>query len=269
MAMNKPNQVLPSSPTSTGPFMPAQIADPSIRGASFDQLLANRGIRFIHRRAAPCPNMTSLDDSNHSPDCPACDDSGILYYDEKEITGVFQSNSIEKTFEQHGVWEIGSAVVTFPADYTDGTPADFNTFDELIIPDYTVRMWEMKQYELTNSGIQYARYPIEKVDFLSVVRNNEVIRFQEGIDFIITDGGIQWLPGKEPWYYSSREAGEVYTVAYYAYPVYKVLQPLRELRVTQEMIAGQKVAKRLPQQVLVRRDFLVGAGEKITDKAIT
>ena len=193
MAMNKPNQPLPSSPLSTGPFMPNMIQDPSIRGASFDQLVNNRGIRFIHRRATPCPNMTNLDDNNHAPDCPVCDDSGIIYYDEREITGYFSSNSIEKTFEQQGIWEIGSAVVTMPADYADGTPADFNTFDELIIPDYTVRLWEMKQYELTQDGIQYLRYPIEKVDFLSIVRNDVAIRFKEGEDFVVTDGGIQWL----------------------------------------------------------------------------
>lgn len=268
--MDKPSKVLPSTPTTSPQFMPPQIPDPSIRGASWDQILQNRGIRFLHRRAVPCPNMTRLDDNNHSPDCPVCDDSGIIYYDEREITGVFQSNSIEKTFEQHGIWEIGSAVVTLPTEYPDGTQADFNTFDELIIPDFTVRMWELKEYEVTTDGKQYLRYPVQKVDFLSVVRNDVVIRFKQGVDFdISTDGAIQWLSGMGPNYSTAREAGEVFNVSYYAYPVYKVLQPLRELRVSQEVVNGQKVAKRLPQQILVRRDFLVGAGEKITDNVVT
>ena len=263
MAMDPPNKSYPPSPTSTPQFMPAQIPDPSLRGASWDQILQNRGIHFIHRRAVPCPNMSRLDDNNHMPDCPFCDDSGIIYYDEREIIGVFQSNSIEKTFEQHGVWEIGSAV---PAEYADGTPADFNTFDELIITDFTARMWELKEYEQTPDKTQTLRYPVEKVDYLAVTTDGELTRFQEGVDFTITeDGAIKWLPGKGPDFDATRGVGDVFTVSYYAFPVYKVLQPLRELRVSQEMIGGQKVAKRLPQQILVRRDFLVGAGEKIGD----
>jgi len=31
---------------------------------------------------------------------------------------------------------------------------------------------------------------------------------------------------------------------------------MRELRITQQMINGQKTAIRLPQQILVKRDFL-------------
>lgn len=259
---------MPSTSTSVPSPMPPQIPDPSLRGASWDQLLQNRGIRFIHRRAVPCPNMSQLDDNNHQPDCHFCDDSGILYYDEREIVGVFQSNSIEKTFEQHGIWEIGSAVVTFPTEYPDGTQADFNTFDELIIPDFPVRLWELKQYEPTPDDKQSLRYPIINVDYLAVVDDNELKKFKQGEDFIITDGEIQWLPGKAPDYNQSLERGDVYTVSYYAFPVYKVLQPLRELRVSQEMVNGVKVSKRLPQQVLVRRDFLVGAGEKIGDKPL-
>ena len=272
MSMDKPNKNLgpPSlAPTSTPQFMPPQIPDPSVRGISWDQLLQQRGIRFIHRRAVPCPNMSRLDDNNHIPDCPHCDDSGIIYYDEREVVGVFQSNSIEKTFEQHGIWEIGSAVVTMPTEYADGTQADFNTYDELLIPDFTVRMWELKEYEPSPDNLQYLRYPVQKVDYLSVISNGQVKRFNQGDDFnVTTDGAIEWLPGKAPDYDNTREVGDVFSVSYYAYPVYKVLQPLRELRISQEWVNGQKIAKRLPQQILVRRDFLVGAGEKIGDHPV-
>src|SRR5208282_5440858 len=106
MAEDTPSKVYPSSPTSTPSPMPVYIPDPSLKGQSWDQILQNRGIRFIHRRATPCPNMTNLDDNNHVPNCPVCDDVGIIHYAPTEIVGVFQSNSIEKTFEQQGVWEV-------------------------------------------------------------------------------------------------------------------------------------------------------------------
>lgn len=271
MSEDKPNKPYPTSTPPTVPsMMPIQIPDPSLRGVSYDQLLQNRGIRFMHRRALPCPNMSQLEDNNHIPDCPICDDSGLLYYGEKEIWGIFQSNSVEKTFEQQGIWEIGSAVVTFPAEYPDGSEADFNTYDELAIPDFEVRLWELRQYKPTPGNIQSLRYPIVKVDYMAaVVQNNvgvDVLKtFTVGVDFnITTDGDIQWLI--PPDYDPDRGVGDVVTISYYAHPIYKVLQPLRELRVTQELDpnTGVKIAKRLPQQILVRRDFLIGAGEKIT-----
>lgn len=264
--MDKPKTTYPTHvPPSTQSFMPPQIPDPSIKGVSFDQLLNNRGIKFIHKRALPCPNMSQLDDNNHIADCPVCDDSGLIYYGDREIWGVFVSNSVEKTFEHQGIWEIGTAVVTFPAEYDNGDQADFNTYDEVAIPDFEVRLWELKQYEVTPNDRQALRYPIIKVDFMAIVIDDELIPLIEDVDFKITDGEIEWLPGHTPPINPANESGAVFTVSYYANPIYKVLQPLRELRITQELdtVTGIKTARRLPQQILVKRDFLVSAGEKI------
>lgn len=264
--MDKPSQVyLPPamSSLSTPQYMPPQIPDPSLRGASFDQLINQRGIRFLHRRAIPCFNIKDLDQNTHEPTCPVCDGSGIYYYREKEIFGVFYSNSLEKMFEHHGVWEVGSAVVTLPTQYADGEQADFNMFDQLVIPDFTVRMWELKEFVPTTGLIQQVRYPIQKVDFIAAANNDVVIPYAVGVDFnLTTDGKIQWVPGKQPVYDNVAERGDVYVVSYYGNPVYTVLQHMRELRITQEMQAdGTKKALRLPQQVLVKRDFLRNSPE--------
>jgi hypothetical protein len=246
--------------------MPIYIPDPSIRGVSFDQLLSQRGIRVIHSKAIPCPNVQSVNTNAHQPDCPFCDDSGILYYDNKEIWGTFSGNSIEKTFEAHGVWEIGSAVMTLPAEYPDGTQADFNTYDKLELPDFTVRLWEMKEYEPRTDGKQSLRYPTTQVEYAVSISNGVQKMYYAGVDFNIdADGSIEWIPGKEPSYDSSRDVGETITWSYFAKPVYIVVQALRELRITQEMVNGQKQARRLPMQVLVKRDFMVGSGEKLAN----
>ena len=269
MSIDKPSKIYPNppptAPTSTQSPMPTFIPDPSIRGVSFDQLLNQRGVRFVHRKAIPCMNMESVNYQNHHPDCQFCDDSGILYYEEKEIWGTFSGNSMEKTFEAHGVWEAGTAVVTLPTEYADGTQADFNTYDRLELPDFTVRLWELKAYEPRPDGIQYLRYPIQKVEYVSSITDGVQKMYKVGVDFNITaDGGIQWISGKEPDYSNVLERGEVIGWAYFANPVYVVVQSLRELRITQEMVNGVKTAKRLPQQVLVRRDFIMNPAEKIT-----
>lgn len=267
MSMDKPNKPYPNTSTSTQPYMPQQILDPSIRGASWDQLLQNRGIRFIHRKAIPCSNVTSLDSNSHEPDCPFCDNSGIIYYQDKEVFGVFQSSSLERTFEQQGMWEIGSAVCTLPTEYEDGTQADFNTYDKLVIPDFEIRYFEMKEYEPRVDNKQILRYPVIKVDTLQTVdRTNGVTTYHVGVDFVLTtDGAIQWLPGKAPSYDNVNERGDVFSISYYTNPVYNVLQPLRELRISQEMVNGQKVSKRLPQQILVKRDFFLNVSETVKE----
>lgn len=268
MPMDKPNAPYPSVSTSVQSPMPFQIPDPSIRGDSWDQLLRERGIRFIHKRATPCPNMTALDDNNHDPECPYCDNAGMLYYDEREIIGAFQSNSLEKTFEQHGIWETGSAVVSMPSVYEDGTPADFNTFDQLLIPDFEIRLWQLFEYEPRPQNKQRLRYPVKKIEYMASIRGGVLKPYQVDVDFTITaDGDIQWIAGREPYYNSATNMGEILTLAYFANPVYVVLQPLRELRVSQEMNAGgAKQARRLPQQILVRRDYFVNPNEKIVNK---
>lgn len=246
----------PTYPTSTSSPMPLWIPDPSIKGASFDQLLNQRGVRFIHRKATPCPNIETVYDNNHNPNCPLCDD-GILFYQEKEIWGVFYSNSLEKNFEYQGLWEVGSAVVTLPTEYPDGSIAEFNTFDQLVIPDFNVRMWELKEYKPTANNRQEFRYPIFDVDYLASAVNDSLVVYQKGVHFNVVGGEIEWIPGQTPSYNASENKGDVYVLQYYANPVYNVLQHMRELRITQELnLQGQKVPKRLPQQLLVKRDFL-------------
>lgn len=251
----------PTSPRSYPSAMPVFIPDPSLKGVSFDQLLQNRGVRFVHKLAAPCPNLKTLYDNNHNPNCPVCDGNGMFYYREKEIYGVFYSNSIEKNFEMQGIWEMGSAVVTLPTEYPDGTQAEFNTFDQLVIPDFTVRLWELKEYEVRANKQQRLRYPISSIDYIAAVNNGTLTPYVEGVNYNIVNGNIQWIAGGEPAYDDVNEIGEVFVIVYFANPVYNVLQHMRELRISQELIAGQKKPIRLPQQVLVKRDFLLNKPE--------
>ena len=263
MAANSrpPSKIYPNAPTSSPSPMPQQIQDPSIKGLSFDQLINNRGIRFIHKRAAPCPNMSSIEDNNHDPQCPVCDGNGIMYYCSKEIWGTWVSNSLEKNFEQQGMWEIGSSVISFPAVYPDGEVAEFNTYDQIEIPDFPVRLWQMLEWNDRADKTIKLRYPVDTVDIVTSVRSQVRNDFVEGTDYNVVNGQITWIAGQEPNYDNVKERGEVITVVYHANPVYNVLQQLRELRVTQELINGQKTARRLPQLILVKRDFLLNLPE--------
>lgn len=254
--MPKPDQVLTSNSKQQPSMMPVNITDVSLNKQSFDQLLANRGIRFIHRKAVPCVNMKSLDDNSHNPNCTICSGNGYYYYEEREVYGIFTSNSLQKNFEQQGFWEIGTAVVTVPSEYADGVQCELAMYDQLRIPDFTVRMQESQEYRPTSSNQQSMRYPINTIEFMSSVENGALVIYVNGTDFNIVDGNIEWVLGNTPGYDATRDSGSVYNIVYYSNPTYVVMNHMRELRVTQQLIGGVKTAIRLPQQVLVKRDFL-------------
>ena len=261
--IDKPDAPTPASAGSFNSFMPLVLPDPSIKRDSFNELINNRGIRFLHSKSYPCSNIKTLDDNAHDMLCPHCDGSGILYYDRREIFGLFSSNSIDRQFEKNGVWEMGTVVVTLPTEYADGTEADFSMFDRLEVQDFTVRLWELKEYEPREDNKQQLRYPIIKTSRVEAVTHEARREFIEGTDFTIEDGKIKWVPGMTPNYNPLTEHGQVYSVNYYCKPIYVVLNPLRELRVTQESDGLNKHVRRLPQQVVLRRDFYVNAPEKI------
>lgn len=262
--MSKPNHVFTPAETSTPPMFPPNLPDPSIYKQNFDQLLARRGIRFKHYKSLPCPNVKGLDDNSHDPTCEQCDGSGIIYYEPRDIVGIISSNSVEKQFEYQGAWEIGSATVTMPSEYDDGVQADFTLYDKLEVLDYTVRLWELKEYEPRPDNTQQLRYPIEKVGYLITATDSQVTEFKQDIDFTIDNGMIKWQIGHTPSYDLVNDMGQTFSVAYWANPVYIVLQPMRELRVTQQMLPdGTKIAVRLPQQLVIKRDFLVNKPEKL------
>jgi hypothetical protein len=256
-SMDKPTQTIPNTTTSTPPPYPNQIIDPSMQGANFNQLIQNRGIRFEHSRAISCPNIVDLEDNNHLPNCELCDNSGIIYYSPKEIIGAFLGNSMEKTFEYNGVWETGTAVVTFPTEYSDGILAEFAMYDRLKILDYTVRLFEKKEYKVTTSDLQQLRYPIQKIEYLIAVINGVIVEYVLGTNFTLDSGKIKWVTGFTP------PVGQVLSISYYANPYYIVLNPLRELRVTQQMINGQKTTIRLPQQIVIKRDYFLNKNDAI------
>jgi hypothetical protein len=123
-------------------------------------------------------------------------------------------------------------------------------------------MYELKEYEPRPNNQQQLRYPVFNVDFLASAINDQINPFEEGVDFNIVDGNIEWVPGHQPSYDAVHKRGDVFVVQYFANPVYNVLQHMRELRVSQQMVMGQKIARRLPQQILVKRDFLANPPEK-------
>jgi hypothetical protein len=256
-AIKNPDVVYPQAQGASFQYTPIDLPDPTMREDLFEQLLANRGIRFLHKKATPCPNMKTLNSNQHDPNCKLCDHDNFIYYQEKEFWGTFIGNSMQKTFEYQGSFDIGATLLTAPTQYPDGLEADFNTMDKLVMLDFEIRLWEMFEWKNPEDNTIFLRYPVTCVEFMCMAAGSEnMITFEDGVDFDIVGGALVFKKFDDLSWDDELRVGSVISVSYFANPVYIVLHPLRELRVTQELVEGQKVTRRFPQQLVVKRDHM-------------
>ena len=238
---------------------PNDLPDPQLDPKAFEELIKNRGLRWQHFKATQCPNIPDLETNQHDPNCQICE-NGMLFYGGDEVHGIFQQNKLERMYEIQGVWDIGEAVVTFSAyaDAEDGTPGrgeaiDLQNFDKLVCLDYEFRWQELIEH--SPLGVDRLRYPALQVEFLSTKSK----QYYPDVDFIIDDDGmIKWITQNQPNYDQRNSRGEVFTIAYTARPVFYVVNLIHEIRATkaQDFVTKEITAVRLPQQVLIRRDYL-------------
>ena len=251
--MNKPSYVNPNRPLTSGPQFPMFLPDPSIQGNAGDDLIKARGVRMWHQRVLPCPNMSTVNDDDHDPDCPVCDNSGYIAYGGKEIYGAFSPNNVDRQPDAQGNWENSRISIVFPAVYDDGEEADFMVTDRLTMLDFETRQYALVPYKNKNLKL---RYPILKIDSIISVVNGSIKNYLVDIDFMVTNGEVVFNTGREPYYDLEQRMGEVLTVSYYTKPIYVVEAVMVELRITQELLNTGKICRRLPQEVRVVKDWI-------------
>ena len=159
-----------------------------------------------------------------------------------------------------GQWDVGEAVVTFSAyeDGPDGTPGagkavDLQHFDKLICMDYEFR-WQ-ERIEHSPTGVDRVRYPALDIEYVATKSKQYFLNTHFVID---ENGNVKWISQDQPSYDQLNQRGEIYTISYTARPVFYVVQLIHEIRATKAVdpMTGIKKAIRLPQQVLIRRDYM-------------
>jgi hypothetical protein len=259
----RPNHAFPNAPGLIRPPTPRPLPDPQFDPEGFDELVRNRGIRWLHHKAAYCPNVLDLEVQEHDPSCRDCE-NGYLFFETncgQPIMGVFQQNKLERLYEINGLWETGDAVVTFTSfadgpkgEVSEGPMNSFKVGDKLTCLDYTFD-WQ-ERVEHSPSGTDRLKYPAVDVEFVADVER----RYMRGTDFELTpEGHVQWLPaGKRPKLDNVRNKGGIFTIVYSANPVFYVMQILHEIRATKGVSrkTGNLETIRLPQQLLIRRDYM-------------
>ncbi len=247
-----------SDPGVIQPQSPKPLWNPEFDPEGFDELIRNRGLRWKHERAAFCPNVRDIDSLLHDANCKECD-NGFIYYGCKTVLGIFSNNKLEKMYEIQGSWDIGEAVVTFTSYQPDaaGNPGkgemnDFQFNDKVTCLDYTFTWTQLIEHNPI--GLDRLRY--EAVDIELIRDRNRV--YAKNVDYIIESGQVRWISGNRPTHQLSIARGGIYTIVYSANPIFYVTQILHEIRATKGVPRGEDVvtAIRLPQQCVIRRDYL-------------
>lgn len=218
----------------------------------FEQLIRAKGIRMIHQKPLPCPNQLTLNGNDHDPNCNNCY-NGFIYYDAKEFIGAFMGNSINRQFGMNGTWDLDQAQIVVPSKDKDGNEMDFQFFDQIIIPDFTVRYYQ--RVEASQTGVDRLHFPGAKIDKVIGADGTEYV---PGIDCTVDDRGyVRWLGSNRPGYNLDIDSGHIYSINYYTKPSFTIISLPHQLRVTQTKLPdGTSVQARFPQLVVVRKDFI-------------
>jgi hypothetical protein len=226
------------------PVVPKKLSQGRIdwRIADFRQAIFVRGQPVTWQMAAKCPcrqfarhDETRLDeDLGHSRvDCTECKGSGTLYHSSQEITALpFALSRDPEAFAKWGESVHGGAAFT---TLPENRPSfkDRLTLTRTVMPYHEVRhrraTTEQPRYPIVTRDMQIASATdntepqdlaigvtyVRKADSSGKVDGPELV---VGTDFTVgTDGKITWLSTGSP-----PSLGGLYSISYYANPVYVV-----------------------------------------------
>jgi hypothetical protein len=238
--------------------MQSKIPNVTLNPDSFQSLIEGQGVRMIHRRPVPCPNIRMLEAPSHDAKCDMCY-NGFIYYDEREFVGAAMGNTLDRRFGANGTWDMDQAAIIVPTADKSGRPMDVNYFDQIEMPDFTVRYYQ--RVEHSQSGTDRLQFPALSVDFL-IDHNGKA--YKPGVDFLVRKGRVVWVEGRDrPSYDPVTKRGMIYSVNYYTTPTFTVLNLPHQLRMAQTRGpgGGNNVQARFPQLAVVRRDFIPYDGQ--------
>lgn len=207
----------------------------------FNQLLEDNGIRLRHYKTAICPNSRDINAESHDINCTLCD-NGVIFHSSQDFVGIFTTAKLDKIFKVEGKWISGSAMLTAPSSIR------FDYFDAVDVIDGISTHSEL--IKKSDNNIDKTRYKMKKILFL---KDADGVEYACNTDFEISmDGYIKWARDNRP------QIGKVFTIAYEYTPRYRVIEHMHSIR---NMLLDDKLDERvpenLPQQVLVRIDYLV------------
>lgn len=232
--------------------LPNGIMQVGMNPEAFQKLIEGKGIKMVHARPLPCPNILDLHNGDHDPACNKCY-NGMIYYGQKEFIGAFMGDSNNRQFMMNGQWDMEQVTIVLPTKYLDGTELDAQLFDQISVQK-TMPVRYYQRVEHSQIGLDKLHFPAISVDHLMDASGKQ---YTPGVDFVVEDGHIRWTSQNRPDYNLSIGRGTIYSVNYYTIPVFTIIGLPHQFRTTQALDAqGKPYIERYPQMAACRKDFI-------------
>ena len=218
---------------------PAERVD--LDPTKFDRLLKQKNVRVKVYRTMYCPNVKSIDGSEHNVDCDMCMGSG--YIDMRPIcTDALLQNQLGESTQMPEGWHDGNSVyMTFPR----GIELQYFTLVELI--DFTDIFFQRVSRSHTN--IDRLKYNCKRVN---VLLDQYGVEYYQGNDFCLNEiGDIVWKEGKGP------DPETIYSVHYEYPPRFRAMTAMHVNRFSQYKVDGKVQHVKFPEQWMLTKEFLV------------
>lgn len=220
-----------------------------------DQEIKDLGVRVKVYKSTVCPNMTSLESSDHDVNCTVCNNQ-MIDFCPKETLALFQQQSLLDQFKVHGTFSLDEIQVTFLSGIT------LHTYTRVDLLDFPEDFFEpIQRQEGTNTD--YLKYKACSVVGCFAVENNVRIEYHYGTDFEIDiEGRIKWISAHKP---ADRQ---IYTIYYQYVPIFRATKAMHRDRYSQynlrpgsikapKVQVDGKTFVKLPETWILKRDYLV------------
>ena len=207
----------------------------------FEVLLYKTGVRVKVYRTLFCPNVKSIDGSEHNIDCDKCNGSGFLDIRPIETISYIQHQKLTNVPFSEGMTDGNTVMATFLL----GVELQYFTLVELL--DFTEIFFERIQRQET--GPDVLKYKACKVN---IVVDSESVEYFQGVDYTLDiNGSIVWKIGKGP------SIGSIYSIHYEAAVQFRAIQALHSNRFTKVAENGVVKHIKLHEQWMLSKEFLV------------
>jgi hypothetical protein len=216
-----------------------------------DSLLKSKGFRALHYKHALNPNRETVEEG---VDLSTMTTSGYVFYDPEEFWVVPQNIGWQDTYVIQGVHGTNSISLNHTGYYTNGERVYLRPGDIVVIQDdITVMVQQLVEFK--NAPSQKLKMPIVSVDYLA---NGNGRRYEEGVDFTVSQGIINWL--QSPLWDAKNKRGEVLSCVYWTKPRFNVVATPKVFRMVWSNASGndrlQAAATYLPGNCIVNMSWL-------------
>lgn len=249
MSAKKPTQVSPLD------FPPGQATSFDVE--AFDQAIQSQGVRLVHFRAMRCPvGMVDMYDNRRPEHDHSGCSNGFVYTKAGELTALFTGNDRSTGATDVGFMD-GSTVKVTAQRFYDGTekPVHVTNFDRFYLAEDSILVPTWQLFEANISGREKLQFPVMEVQDLM---DSTGKRYEQGADFEVQGGYIQWIGQNRPTYDPARERGQICAIRYLYRPYWYCRQLVHQVRVAQaeDHFTGERKVHRMPQAMVLTREYI-------------